>query len=332
MTAQAVPAPATAAAPPRRLGWGWAVVARKELSDQLLSLRFGALLVVLGLAAGAAVYSAGGGISEVAAQQAGSPGLFLRLFTVQADPIPFSFYAFIGFLAPLLGIALGFDAINGERAQRTLPRLVAQPIHRDDVINGKFLAGLITVTALLTTVTLVVAGLGILRLGIVPTAGEVARLAVWLAGAICYVGVWLALALLLSVVVSRASTSALVAIALWLVLVIFGSLLAGLAAGVLAPEGDGAPAAVLHHAKVEKTLERFSTVTLYDESTAALLNPQVRFVGVITARQISQAIPTTLSVIQSVLLVWPQLVGMLAVMVVCFAIAYLEFMGQEIRA
>lgn len=29
---------------------------------------------------------------------------------------------------------------------------------------------------------------------------------------------------------------------------------------------------------------------------------------------------------------WPQMVGMLAVMVVCFAIAYLEFMGQEIRA
>ncbi|MFH1331580.1 MAG: ABC transporter permease subunit, partial [Actinomycetota bacterium] len=164
----------------RRRGGGWAIVARKELTDQLLSVRFVALLVVLGLATVAAAYSAGSGIRDVAAEAAGTPALFLKLFTIQVDPIPFSFYAFLGFLAPLLGIALGFDAINGERAQRTLPRLVSQPIYRDDVINGKFLAGLITVTVLLSTVTLVVAGLGILRLGIVPSVGEVTRLLAWL--------------------------------------------------------------------------------------------------------------------------------------------------------
>jgi ABC-2 type transport system permease protein len=33
---------------------------------------------------------------------------------------------------PLLGIAFGFDAINNERAERTLPRLLPQPIWRDD--------------------------------------------------------------------------------------------------------------------------------------------------------------------------------------------------------
>ena len=42
----------------------------------------------------------------------------------------------------LFQIAFGFDDISGERSEGTLPRLVSQPIYRDDVINGKFAAGL----------------------------------------------------------------------------------------------------------------------------------------------------------------------------------------------
>ena len=38
--------------------------------------------------------------------------------------------------------SFGLDAVNSERAQGTLSRLLAQPIHRDDVINGKFAAGI----------------------------------------------------------------------------------------------------------------------------------------------------------------------------------------------
>ncbi|PWG73798.1 ABC transporter permease, partial [Enterococcus hirae] len=81
------------------------------------------------------------------------------------DPVPFSFLTFLGFLAPILGIAYGFDAVNGERAQGTLPRLVSQPIHRDDVINGKFVAGLSVVGLTMVVVTVIVAGLGIVLLG-----------------------------------------------------------------------------------------------------------------------------------------------------------------------
>ena len=69
------------------------------------------------------------------------PSIFLYLFTLSPERVP-AFHEFLGILGPLLGIAFGFDAINGERAQGTLPRLVAQPIHRDEIINGKFVAGL----------------------------------------------------------------------------------------------------------------------------------------------------------------------------------------------
>jgi ABC-2 type transport system permease protein len=287
---------------------------------------------VLALAAGAAVYAAGSGIREAAEEAAGTPGLFLKLFTVQYDPIPFSFYGFVGFMAPLVGIAFGFDAVNGERSQGTLPRLVSQPIHRDDVINGKFAAGLTTIAMLLAAVTAVVAGLGIFRLGIIPSLGDLARLLVWFLASVAYVGVWLALALLCSVGMRRAATSALVGIAVWLVAVIFGSLLAQLGADLFSPVKASDPYSTLQNAQTQENLARVFPVTLYEEASTALLNPDVRFVGVVTQRQLDLAINSNLSLPQSLLLVWPQLVGMLAVTVVLFAWAYVVFMRQEVRA
>src|SRR5204862_6051336 len=109
----------------------------------------------------------------------GVPSLFLKPFLLGKDPIP-SFVALIGFIVPVLGIAFGFDAVSGERAEGTLPRLVSQPIYRDDVINGKFAAGLAVIGLILIAVTLLVAGVTIIRLGITPTAEDVVRLVVWL--------------------------------------------------------------------------------------------------------------------------------------------------------
>jgi ABC-2 type transport system permease protein len=317
----------------RQRSHGWRVVARKELADNLLSARFIVLLIILSLAAAGAVYTAASGIRDVAPQASGTPALFLRLFTITADPMPFSFFALIGFLAPILGIAFGFDAISGERSQGTLPRLVAQPIHRDDVINGKFVAGLTVIGVMLTTLVLIVAGLGMFRLGIVPTFSEVARLFMWLVVAILFVGFWLAFAMLCSVGLRRASSSAMVAIATWLVLALFGSLLVHLLAGIIAPApADATGAQILHNAQVEENLSRISPITLYDDATSALLDPEVRAVGVVTVQQLDRAIVTDLSLEQSLLLVWPQIVGLVALTVVIFAAAYIGFMRQEIRA
>jgi len=309
------------------------VVARKEFTDHLLSARFIVLLIILSLAAAGAVYAAASGIRGVAPQASGTPALFLRLFTITADPMPFSFFALIGFLAPILGIAFGFDAINGERAQGTLPRLVAQPIHRDDVINGKFVGGIFVIGVMLTTLVTIVAGLGIFRLGITPTLSEVIRLLVWLVVAILYVGFWLAFAMLCSVGMRRASSSAMVAIATWLVLALFAALLVHLLADVIAPAPANATGAeILHNAQVEQNLSRISPITLYDDATSALLDPEVRAVGVVTVQQLDRAIITDLSLDQSLLLVWPQIVGLVALTVISFAAAYVLFMRQEIRA
>jgi ABC-2 type transport system permease protein len=318
-------------------GWtrrrpGWMVIARKEFTDHILSGRFVALLVILSLVAMGTVYTAAGALRDAAPQTAGLEGNFLRLFTVSGDLVPFSFLTFLGFLAPILGIAFGFDSVNGERAQGTLPRLVAQPIHRDDVINGKFAAGLGVVGVTMTLITIVVGGLGIFLLGIVPTTTEVVRILIWLAVAIVFVGVWLAMAVLCSVWMERAATSATVSIGIWLIVALFGSLLAQLAADVISPVNPAEPMSALSNAETELTLSRMSPIVLYGEAATALLNPGVRTLGFVTIEQVDRTWLADLGLGQSLLLAWPQLVVLMAFTVVLFAVAYVRFMRQEVRA
>jgi len=306
---------------------GWRIVARKELADHLLSARFAVLIAVLGVAAAAAVFSASGGIRDVAPAAQGIPALFLKLFTVTTDPVPFPFVTFIGFLAPLLGIMFGFDAVNGERAQGTLPRLVAQPIHRDEVIIGKFVAGLTVIGLMLAALTLFVSGIGIYRLGIVPTAAEVSRLAVWLVLAIIYVGLWLALATAASVFFVRAASSALVSVGTWLVLALFGNFLFRALAGLFASADNQ-----IANLTAQVAVSRISPITLFTEASSLLLDPTQRATGLVLSTQVDRALVSNLSLGQSLLVVSPQMIGLLAMTAVVFAAAFVAFMRQEVRA
>ena len=321
---------------------GWIVVARKEFADHVLSVRFFVLLIILGLAAGIPLFLATERIHSLASQVSGAQAVFLALFIVGPQDVSIfgldvNVQGFIGLAAPLLGIAFAFDAVNGERAQGTLPRLVAQPIHRDDVINGKFVASLAAITLVLLSVVLLIAGFGLLRLGIVPAWAEVLRLIIWFIVTIAYVAVWLAFGLLLSVVVERAATAALIGFGVWMGVAMFGRFLLNLVLGALAPidsSSDVGQALGLY--QVHAFVLRLLPTTLYSEASSVLLNPSLTSTNVpATLGQLSQAqqqIPTLLSLDQSLLLVWPHVVALVALSVICFALAYVAFMRQEVRA
>jgi len=177
----------------RRSGSPWqglGVVTLKELSDHLASARMRVLEWLVVLTALAAVY---GAIQQVRDITAEDPFLFLRLFTTAREPLP-SFVAFLGFLAPLMAIGLGFDAVNSEHNRRTLSRILSQPIYRDALLFGKFLAGLAILAISLTALWLLVIGLGLVMLGVPPGAEEMGRALIFLLVTIAYAGVWLALA------------------------------------------------------------------------------------------------------------------------------------------
>ena len=58
------------------------------------------------------------------------------------------------------------------------------------------------------------------------------------------------------------------------------------------------------------------------------MNPSVRTINVMTMESLSGAIEGYLSFGQSLLLVWPHLVGMAALMAVFFGASYVSFMKQ----
>ena len=311
---------------------GLGVVMLKELSDHLTSVRMRVLEWLVVLVALAALY---GAIQQIKDTTAEDPFLFLRLFTTSRDPLP-SFVSFLSFLVPLMAIGLGFDAVNGEHNRRTLSRILSQPIYRDALLFGKFLAGLVTLSISLITLWLLVVGLGLFLIGIPPGAEEIARSFVFLLVTIVYAGVWLAMALLFSVVFRSAATVALVTLGLWLLVTFIWPVLSGALAQIIVPPDPRYTALGLQTpgtAQLAQILARFSPSTLYAEIVVALLDPTTRALGPIYLSQLQGAVlGAPLPFGESVLIAWPQMVGMVATAIVLFVIGYVIFQRQEVRA
>jgi ABC-2 type transport system permease protein len=308
---------------------GLSTVALKEAADHLTSARMHLVVLLVLLTAVGAIY---GAIGEIKSTVGEDPFLFLRLFTTARQPLP-SFVSFLGFLLPLVSIALAFDAINGEYGRRTMSRILAQPIYRDALLTGKFLGGMLVLTIVLLTLWLLMTGLGILLLGLPPSGEEVLRGLAYLLCSLAYGGVWLAVALLFSTLFRSPATSALAALTLWLLFAIFWSMLTPLVAGAIAPVDAFDPITAVHNAQVTQIVSRISPNTLYAEMTLALLDPSTRSLGIVFLSQLQGALMgAPLPFGQSALLIWPQLAGLLAAMVLVFTIAYVNFQRQEIRA
>ncbi|HZC57422.1 MAG TPA: ABC transporter permease, partial [Xanthobacteraceae bacterium] len=274
-------------------------------------------------------------IQQIKDTTAEDPFLFLRLFTTSRDPLP-SFVSFLSFLVPLMAIGLGFDAVNGEHNRRTLSRILSQPIYRDALLFGKFLAGLVTLSISLITLWLLVIGLGLLLIGIPPGAEEIARSFVFLLVTIVYAGVWLALALLFSILTRSAATAALVTLGLWLFITFIWPVLAGAVAQAFVPPDPRYMALGLQTpgtAELEQILARLSPSTLYAEVVVALLDPTTRALGPIYLSQLQGAVlGAPLPLGESILIAWPQMVAMIATAMLLFVVGYVIFQRQEVRA
>src|SRR2546427_6068178 len=247
----------------------WAVVL-KELADHLSSVRMQLLELLIFLTAFAATFVAS---RQLRATVAEDPFVYLKLFTTQQDPLP-SFVAFLGFFLPLAAIALGFDSVNGEHNRRTLSRVLAQPIYRDALLLGKFLAGIVTLGISLLSWWLLVSGIGLLVRGVAPSGPEVARGLLFLLSTLAYAGIWLALALMFSVVFRQPATSALAAMAVWLFFAVFWDIMVQVAAQALRPAYGGGPFSALAPVRLGVFLSPLSPQTPFSGLGIPPLQPQ----------------------------------------------------------
>ncbi len=317
---------------------GLFAVYRKELEDHFSSIRFTLLLTVILMIGLVSAYMVGSGLRKELEGLTRPSLIFLMLFT-STGPL-FSLAQFIAFFGPLIGIVLGFDAINRERAARTLSKLISQPIYRDAVINGKFLAGLTTIAIMLVAIVLLISGLGLWVLGVVPGPEEVGRLAIYLVISIVYIGFWLGAAILCSVLFRGVATSALAGLALWIFFAFFMALGASLVADIFSPLPPGPspdPEAIVRKDQTQRLVASLSPITLYSDATGIMLDPLRKttraliLMGPMERLSISR-FHSPLPVLQSALIVAPHLVSLVAVTLVCFAVCYACFMRQEIRS
>jgi len=308
-------------------------VFRKELADHFNSKKFIILFALAFLSAIFAIYVATQSIrGEVTVS---TEFIFLKIFTISGETLP-SFLFFMSLFIPIIGIALGFDSISSEHSSGNLSRILSQPIYRDAVINGKFLSGLTILAIIIVSVIAIVAGLGLRTIGVPPASEEVLRLVVFALISIVYGAFWMALAVLFSILSKKASTSMLSTIGLWIFFFFFMSMIAGAIANAQVPlDSNSTVAMITHNAEISGTIGRLSPCTLYGEAVAALLvpelaslNPALMMISTISAGRMLTPLPFS----QSLLLVWPQLAGIIALAAICFAISYIRFMRQEIRS
>jgi ABC-2 type transport system permease protein len=294
-------------------------ILRKELADYFTSVRCFVLFLLVFVASAVAIYAAYNGIREAATD----PGpIFIKIFTIEEN-LP-SLTILIALLVPLIGIALGFDAINGERSSGTLNRILSQPIYRDSVINGKFLAGLITMAIMIGSIILIVGGYGLRMIGVPPGAEEIIRIFLYFISAVIYGAFWMGLAILFSVLFRNLAVSLLCPLAIWIIF--------GIPASIFNPYISFFVPAVSDSIGIQLLVARISPYFLFQEATQVLLIPVWRGYGLLTSTTTSSMLPNPLSLDQSLLIVWPQITAMLALTAVCFAISYIVFMRQEIRS
>ena len=308
------------------------VIVHKEIADHVQSLRFIILISIIVLTCMGALYTALTNIgAAIKPDDPDGSFLFLKLFTVSDGTLP-SFVLFINFLGPLLGIALGFDAVNSEQNKGTLSRMLAQPIHRDCIINAKFVAALIIIGALLFALGLLVMGCGLIAIGIPPTPEEFWRIILFIITGIFYVAFWLNISILFSLCFRQAATSALASVAVWLFFSVFYAMIVNVVAKALSPSGMVSVYHQISYQKFILGLMRLAPSELFNEATTTLLMPSIRSLGPLTMEQLQGAIPSPLPLGESIMIVWSQLTGLIAATVVCFAISYIVFMRREVRS
>lgn len=310
------------------------VMVHKEIADHIRSWRFSILIVLIVLTFIAAMYVSLANIKSAVGNTKDPDHLFLylKLLTTTDNSIP-PFHVFLSFLAPLLGISLGFDAVNSEQNSGTLTRLMAQPIYRDNLLLAKFVSALTIVSGLFVALALLMIGGGLVLTGVRMEPQELLRILGFIVITIAYVAFWLGLSIMLSIVFEQAATSALTAIGIWLFFTIFYQIVINLIIKSFLPDPVYlTQAEIIRYNDLILNLQRIAPNQLYSDAVTTLLMPSVRSLGPVTMEQMAGAIPAPLPFKESVMIVWPQVSGLMASTAGCFALAYYLFMRREIRS
>ncbi|MEM1569717.1 MAG: ABC transporter permease subunit [Candidatus Bathyarchaeia archaeon] len=306
-------------------------VALKEFSDIVKGRRFIVLVIVFGLLLTVAIAS----VYLTVMQNINIPGIAMpRGFLGRAA---YTLITMMSYFAPIIGLALGFDAISGEKEKGTLKIVLAQPVYRDIVINGKFLAALLAASLAILIASIVNIGGVAFILGVTPTGEEVARLVLFMAFSILFAMTYYSIAVLLSTISKRTAQSMIIGVVLWAIFTFVIPIIASLVAFTIRPIRIGQN---MTREEMQRFMEELRSRTAITE-TINSFTPNYHFsriayytLNVYTGAAIGPRNPIetrNISIMEGLTLAWPNILVLVLVTAIAFIASYTIFMRQEIR-
>lgn len=309
------------------------VVASKEFSDIVRSKRFILLVAVFALILTAAM---GTVYVRVVVTMPTSPGV---------TPMPRRFLGMVAYMlistmslfGPVMGVALGCDTISGEREKGTLKIVLVQPVFRDTVINGKFLAATFAVSIAVFITSLANVGASTMILGVTPTGEEALRLALFMGFSILFAMTYYGIAAFLSTVSKKTSQSVILGVTVWAVFTFVIPIIASLVAFTIAPPivrppspGEPMEMDIESIRRYTAVVEAISSITPnhhFSKVGQYLLNPYAT-----TGEPFpSQPVQETVSVTSSLMYAGPNILVLTIVTTLAFIASYMVFTRQEVR-
>ncbi|NQT67858.1 MAG: ABC transporter permease subunit, partial [Actinobacteria bacterium] len=196
----------------------------------------------------------------------------------------------------------------------------------------KFLAGITTLSIIITSIVFIISGIGLFSIGVPPTSEEILRIFFFIFICIFYGGFWMGLSILFSVIMEKTSASILTAIAIWIFLMFFLPIIANAIANGVVPVENASIADQIRNFNIGSSISRISPSTLFGEAIFILLIPTARLFQPTLLNVVQTPPENPLPLGQSLIQVWPQLLVIVALAIICFAISYIIFMRQEIRS
>ncbi|ADI74346.1 conserved hypothetical protein [Methanohalobium evestigatum Z-7303] len=183
------------------------VIAQKEIEDNLQSSRFKVLLFIFTLI----VFS-----FSVREGMSGS-NIFEQGFLDVAQ--------IMGIFLPIVGIAIGFDAVVKERKSSSLTIFLTHPVFKDNIITGKMVAGLVTLAMVIVISVIFSVGTVLILTGVPVGLMELNRIFLFGIITFVYLSVFLAMGILLSIFSSNQTNSFIYGIVIWIILILmFGTI------------------------------------------------------------------------------------------------------------
>lgn len=226
-------------------------LAQKEFADNVYSTRFRVLLALV------MIVLLSGSISDVENQSnIFEEGSFITVYTM-------------GTFLPILGLALGYDAIVKEKVSDSLNTLLTHPVFRDNIILGKITGGLLTLALVIILTIIFSIGVTLVLTGIPVSMTEINRIIVFSFVSFIYISVFFALGVLFSVVFNNPAKSFITGIVLWAVFILaFGqitALIASVTTGEVLFSDDEE-----HLQAVDQKLQYLSPLNHYYQAVAGI--------------------------------------------------------------